>query len=240
VPLILLLATIASMDVIPFESAAILTLTGAAFAWFARKISSRARAALALAASSLIVVAFIATSRGARAAATAALELSLHGRLVDVVLTPNPASPLCWSVIGVEWVPRRAEYVLWRGTLSLAPGLKPPTSCASHRLGGVGETRTLGEGQLALGETIHQSSSALRDLAARDCWVRAWLRFGRVPVVQNQRVFDLRFADRRTQEFTHMSLVRDRDAQRCPSWIPGWDMPREEILSRPAASVFRN
>jgi inner membrane protein len=80
----------------------------------------------------------------------------------------------------------------------------------------------------------------LRDLAARDCWMRAWLRFGRVPVVQNQRVFDLRFSDRRTQEFTHMSLVRRPDAPECPPWIPKWQMPREDILSRPTATVFRN
>jgi inner membrane protein len=237
VPLILLLIAVATIDVMPFESAVVLTAGGAAFAWFARKMSPRGRAAVALAASLLIVVALIGTSRGARAAAIAALQPSLHGRLVDVALTPQPASPLCWSVIGVELVRPGDEYVLWRGTLSLAAMLKPPESCALHRLEGVRQTRTLGGGSLALRDRIRQSSRALRELADRDCWARAWLRFGRVPVVQHERLFDLRFADRRAQEFSHLSLVRDSDTLRCPPWIPRWEMPRNEVLSGAVAGA---
>jgi inner membrane protein len=238
-PLGILLVTIAAMDVMPMESSAVLAVAGCTFAWFTRKISARSRAALALTASALIVVALVATSRSARAATRTALQPVLRGRLVDVVLTPNPGSPLCWSVIGVEAIELESEYVLWRGTLSLAPALKDPTRCAIHRFAGARHTRTLAAGQLVIRDEIHQSLRGLRDRAARDCWVQAWLRFGRVPVIEQNKIFDLRFVERQAQDFTSLSLAGRADDRQCPSWIPPWEMPRRDLLAGSKAIVFR-
>jgi len=240
IPLLILLVAIASMDVMPAESAVVLAVIGSAFAWFARNISLRARAAVALTATALIVVMLLATSRGAYAVTVEALQPVAPGRFVDVVLTPNPASPLCWSVIGIESRESAGEYVLWRGTLSLAPSLKDPTSCAMHRFAGAGKNRMFAKGKLVLRDEIHQSLRVLRDVAGRDCWAAAWLRFGRAPVIDRDNIFDLRFAERQTQNFTAMSLDRGAADTRCPSAVPKWDAPRADLLSGSASVVFRN
>ena len=229
VPVLILLVTIATMDVVPRESAAILGVAGVLLTWLERSMSPRRRAGLALAATLLLIVTLVAASRGARAGVVRALQPHVRGRLVDVVLTPNPASPFCWGVIGIELVEARGEYVLWRGAFSLAPALKAPTACVSYRFAGLGETRQLA-GDLVLATGIHQSLSRLDDLARRDCWVRAWLRFGRAPVITGQAIFDLRFADRRAQEFTRMRLVRERGEVTCPSFVPTWEMPRADLF----------
>ena len=229
-PILALLATIVSMEVVPLESAAMLAFFGVSFAWLARRMAPRTRAAVALSAVLLIVAGLITASRGARAAALSAMRPQLRGPLVDVILTPNPASPLCWGVIAIELVDAAGEYVLWRGTLTLDPALKAPETCASHRLSEAGEVRHVAGGRLLLGREIHQSLGRLRDVARRDCWTRAWLRFGRAPVITGTEIFDLRFADRRTRGFTHMPLVRQPGHPPCPSFVPKWEMPRKDLF----------
>ena len=57
----------------------------------------------------LIVVALVAVSLIARTAVLGAMQPQLRGRLVDVILTPNPASPLCWGVIAIESIEARED-----------------------------------------------------------------------------------------------------------------------------------
>ena len=73
------------------------------------------------------------------------------------------------------------------------------------------------------------ASAAARRSAKRDCWVRAWLRFGRAPVIEGGSIFDLRFCGRIGQEFSHMRLER---REGCPANVPGWSMPRADLLRR--------
>jgi inner membrane protein len=57
--------------------------------------------------------------------------------------------------------------------------------------------------------------------------VRAWLRFGRAPVVDDGSIYDLRFAERIGLNFSRMELVPRRA---CPSNVPNWGMPRADLL----------
>ncbi len=230
-PIVILIMTILSNDVVPFDAAVALGLAGGVLAWSTRRTSPRARALLAVALSLALIGVQLTASREARGQAYRTLRPLLHGRLVDVALTPNPSSPLCWGVIGIELRESSGEYVLWRGTLSLAPSMKAPTACASHRLSETRRSRMVGEGRLALRDEIHQPLRPLRDLGRRDCWARAWLRFGRVPVIASNELFDLRFEERRTQGFTHLPLARVSSDTPCPSFVPQWDMPRRDLLS---------
>jgi inner membrane protein len=230
-PIVILIITIVSSDVVPFDAAVALGLAGGVLAWSTRRASPRARALLAVALSFAVIGVQLIASREARGQAHRTLGLHVRGRLVDVVLTPNPSSPLCWRVIGIELRESDGEYVLWRGTLSLAPSVKAPIACASHRLSETRQSRMLGDGRLALGDEIHQPLRPLRDLVRRDCWARAWLRFGRVPVIAANELFDLRFEERRAQGFTHMPLSRASTDAACPSFVPPWEMPRRDLLS---------
>ena len=74
-----------------------------------------------------------ATSRFARARRSRARwRPSSAGEVVDVILTPNPSSPLCWAVIAIELRETDGEYVLWRGTLSLHAGMESADRLAPH------------------------------------------------------------------------------------------------------------
>jgi inner membrane protein len=226
-PLAILLCTIASTGEVPLVSLAVLAIAGVLFAWIAFRLSPPTRAAAALAVLMLIVAGFSGASRLARRAAVEALEPERRGQIVDVILRPNASSPLCWSVIAIELREAHGAYVLWRGTLSLQPAWKAPTACASHQFRGPRAERIVGAGRLALRDVVHQPLQQLRALVDRNCWVRAWLRFGRAPVMEGNSIFDLRFSDRPGREFSDMSLVA---REGCPPNVPDWGMPRADLL----------
>ena len=53
----------------------------------------------------------------------------------------------------------------------------------------------VGGGRLASVTRFISRFGELRDPAERDCRVRAWLRFGRAPVVAGGAIFDFEFAN---------------------------------------------
>ena len=230
VPILILPIALAWMGIIPLDAAAAVGIVGALFAVASRRWPTRARAGVALTASMLIVAGSIGLSRLARREAAQSLQPELRGRLIDVMLTPNPASPLCWAFIGIELDEAGGEYVLRRGTLSLAPGWKAPTACASHRFAGPRRVRMIGGGRIALIDEIRQPLARLRELARTNCELRAWLRFGRAPVIAGGRIFDLRFGDRLGQNFSYMTMASGPDAANCPPFLPGWGTPRADLL----------
>jgi inner membrane protein len=227
VPIVILLATTASIGVVPLEAVALLAIVGGAFLFVTIRLIPYTRAAAALVVCGVIAAGLVATSSIARRAAVQALDSQLRGEVLDVILTPNPSSPLCWAVIAVEMRERSGEYVLWRGTLSLAPSWIAPTRCASHRFAGAGDARVLSSGRFALRDVTHQPLARLRALARNDCWVRAWLRFGRAPVIERGFISDLRFAEGIGQNFSRMPVA---PREGCPAFVPEWGMPRADLL----------
>jgi inner membrane protein len=211
---------------VPPAAVAALAIIGGAFALIALRLSPYTRTAAAFIICAAIVGGFMATSRVARGAVLEALAPELRGEVVDVVLTPNPSSPLCWEAILIELRETDGEYVLWRGTLSLMPARKAPTACATYQFGGARNARIIGNGRLALRDELHQPLARLRALAEGDCWARAWLRFGRAPVMEGDALLDLRFSERPGREFTYMRVAADG----CPANVPHWGMPRADLL----------
>lgn len=67
--------------------------------------------------------------RGAEAIAAAQFP---HSRLLDRVLTPMPANPLCWEVLFVQ--DEREHVVLRRAVLALAPAWMSAAQCGSRGL----------------------------------------------------------------------------------------------------------
>jgi hypothetical protein len=114
--------------------------------------------------------------------------------------------------------------------VSLAPDWKAPAACALHRFTPARDVKPLGRSRhFALRDVIYQPLQELRDAVQRDCWARAWLRFGRAPVIAGDRIFDLRYAERAGQDFTGMTLAPgQRD---CPSFLPEWGMPRADLFN---------
>lgn len=225
-----LLSVVAVFGIVSPTMLVALLVAGLVCTVFAGRVSRRARVGMALGTCGLLLCGMFGLSRIARHEAEVALQPVLRGELVDVVLTPNPASPPCWAVIGIERDERAGEFVLWNGTLSIFRGWTAPTDCASHRLNPA-ESRLVGEGRLALRAEIRQPLQRLRELSLSDCRARAWLQFGRAPVLTEADISDLRFEQRLRANFSTMPLGFRNTAGGCPFWLPGWAMPRADLLT---------
>jgi inner membrane protein len=193
----------------------------------ASRLSRRARPLAAIAASAAFVAGMLGLSRAAEAEVRDLLRPAPGGEVVDVILTPDPANAACWSVITIE---RHGggEYVMRPATLSLFPAWQPPETCASHRFGGARPYQAV-EGRIAAYPEIRQPLARLRDLARTDCWVAAWLQFGRAPVLDDRRIFDLRF-EARGENFTSMPLPPLEGGRTCPAHLTRWEPPRADLL----------
>jgi inner membrane protein len=227
--LVLLLAIVlVGRDAISAVTLAALIAAALVLTRAGRSLSRRARSAGALSATALFIAVMFGLSRVAEARTLDLIGPARPGQILDIVLNPNPASPLCWAVIVVER--DEHEYGLHRGTLSLLPAWQPPTSCASHRRAGRGENRWSGGNRLVWSEEVRKPVEDLRQLASRDCWVKAWLQFGRAPLVREEVIVDLRFQAGRSDNFTAMKLRPEPEAATCPANLTHWAMPRADLL----------
>jgi inner membrane protein len=227
----LLPITLTSLGIVSGRALATLAVAGVALAWGMRHMPPRTRATAALAATAVAFGGMFGLSRVAGAAARTVLEPDRRGELVDVILTPNPASVLCWAMIAVQKDASAGEFVLRRGTLSLNPAWQPPTGCASFRFVSSQQTAPSGAERVAWSDEVREPLERLRDLGQRDCWVRAWLQFGRAPVLRDGKIFDLRFDTAAGENFTAMTLRPDYDAASCPPHVTHWAMPRADLLA---------
>ena len=158
-----------------------------------------------------ISVAFIGvqhlTSQAGRAQITASLQATHpSARVLDVAMTAFPSQPLCWSYVSIET--DGTQYRLQRGVT---------------RLGAV----TCPAGLSVEAETLTGSLQELRALKAGDCHADAWLRFGRMPLLQDGALSDYRFATTPRGNFT---TLRINDPSPCPANVPAWAYPRADLF----------
>jgi inner membrane protein len=181
-----------------------------------RRRSPHARAATALASSAVFVAALFATREVARGTALAALEPGTRARILDVVLSPEAANPLCWNVLTLVRDQAGTSYVMTRGDVAVLT----PAGCGAGRRASVewDAPRT-------------QSLAELRDLYRADCWVRGWMQFGRAPSVDGGTITDLRYTDTGRRNFTMMALRPPTEAARCPANLTTWRPPRADLIA---------
>jgi len=190
--------------------------------------SAHARALAGLGATITIVASLMAMSQLARAEARGVLRASGAAVIVDIVLNPEPAAPWCWTLVSIEHDGSGHELLMRRGTLSLAPTLRPVETCASHRLLSTGADRDGSPPGRALvwNRAWRLDVAELRALHAGNCRAAAWLRFGRVPYIDNGRLLDLRFDNPLRGNFSAMDI----DGAGCPSNVPSWSPPRADLI----------
>lgn len=131
-------------------------------------------------------------------AAFAAGRSLAYGRLrgpdvIDVVLTPRPASPWCWEAI--QTTLRDDTYTLMTARVSLIHSMDPQ-ECATYPVRSrtaplVGEWHT--EGDVAWGPAFTGSVSALRAWTAKSCRADSVMRFARAPFYTDTVIGDLRY-----------------------------------------------
>lgn len=150
-----------------------------------------------------------------------------QARLLDAALTAYPANPLCWNFVAIERPAAGDAYRLRRGVLSLAPAVLAVNACPS---GLTGPLRAGPGAAIGLLSEDTASLAALRNRAAADCQLRAWLRFARAPLLDADSASDLRFGTRLAPNFSTIALAGDQ-RRACPAAVPPWTMPRADLLA---------
>jgi inner membrane protein len=219
-----LVLAVAVGGVVPITSVVVTSATAGLFFAAVRRQGSRTRAAAALVLTTCFIAGMFVLSRVAKTEAMAATTGG--GEIVDVIVAPDPGMPVCWSVIVIGRTDGAGEYRTSRGTISLTPRWYRPERCASHRFFGGGEPQSLSGGRVVWRDDFRDTVSRVRDLSRQDCWVRAWLQFGRAPVIRGNLIMDLRFDTGVRGNFTAMPLEREG----CPANIPHWAEPREDLF----------
>jgi inner membrane protein len=186
-----------------------------------RRQAPRARAAVALALTGAFVAVLFGLRELVRDEVLADLGSAERARIVDVVTSPNAANPLCWTVLAVVRDETGAEYELRRG--DVAVGTRK--GCGGERARAVAWDAPRG-----------QSLTELRSLYRADCWVRAWLQFGRAPELSGGAISDARYGGTSRGNFTTMALKPPEEAARCPANLTAWTPPRADLLGPEVAA----
>ncbi len=218
--LVLIAGALAVFRMIPVGALLALAVGSVALATIVRARTPRASAALALALTAVFVAAMFGLRRDVHARALASLSTS-RGAVVDVVLSAQPANPLCWQALAITRDERAGEYAMTRGSVAALA----PLGC------GFGS-----DTWVRWDDPTPRSLVQLRELTRRDCWVRAWMQFGRAPDISGGAIEDFRFGGAARDNFTTMQLKPGDQAPVCPPNVTRWGMPRADLLQASAAA----
>lgn len=210
-----LAGALAWFGMIPVGALVALALATAAVGGITRAWAPRTRSGVALGLVALFVATMFGVRQTVRANVLAALEPASRARVIDLVLSPQAANPLCWSALAVAKDEQAGEFVTTRGT---ATALLSSGCGASRRA------------DVEWAEPLHQSLAQLRELNRRDCSVRAWMQFGRAPEIGTRTIGDLRYGGATRDNFSTLELKADDQASACPPNVTRWGMPRADLL----------
>jgi len=195
------------------------------------RVSARTRWRLGGASLAVLWLVLLGTRHVARASVRDALaDSDPELELAELVSTPAPGNPLCWSLLAVQRSQRR--YVVREAVASGWPWLSSAARCGFMN---DGQTAPLqpssleppASRRLAWGPEFRAPLDELGSLRRGSCVARAFLRFARVPFwVRSDRHFtlvgDLRFDRSSAVEFAELPLAPDAP---CPRFEPPWLPP---------------
>jgi inner membrane protein len=219
---------------------ALLLCLGAFGCWrLSARLLPGKRLALAGAGWGLLLFVFGMGTHGVRVAAASlssaeASARGVHEQIVDVVVTPTPANPLCGSALVVAM--GAEQYVVRAASVSLAPWLITPEGCHVEPTGfTAGMRRSSLESSAKVqweGEWLG-SLAELRGLERDNCWVSAMLQFARVPFWQLRRggvlvLGDIRYDRLPGEGFAEVHVPKRPGA--CPDGVPPWRAPRADLV----------
>jgi inner membrane protein len=201
-----------------------------------RRAVPRAAAVASATAFLMVTAAFVLAGRMAAGQVDAWMHMEFpHAQLLDHVLTPMPANPLCWDVLVLHLDGDR--YAAHHGILTLAPELLSAGQCASasrdrqaRTLQAISATH---DPSMIQRETFSMSKAVLAELIGGHCDAAAFMQFARAPffapVGSGWVMGDLRFGQGSTHGFTDIHINAERSDAPCPS-TPPWTPPREDLL----------
>ena len=225
---------------VPRGHAVFLSLLTLLLLGLARRIGPHTRSLLAGSCFVLLITSFVIGSQCAKSIAREQAALAFPGaRTLDIVATPMPANPFCWSVLIVQL--DGASYVVRLGRAATWPGWLDVKACPSDTRASPGAPRHRLTGpmneRLSLQSEYRVPLAELLALLGGRCEARAFARFARVPYVtepapSGARVLgDLRYDRNPGLDFSDLSLPERERAEQCPKHVPSWLPPRKDLLS---------
>ena len=186
----------------------------------------------------MLGVTLLATRHSARASAREALAASPGAApelgLVDLVSTPAPGNPLCWTLLAV--LASDDTYVVRQGLASGWPWLSSAEACRPMSRGQSAPLERPSAAapdarRLVWASEFRAPRAELERARRDDCVARAFLRFARVPFwvergEQPALIGDLRFDRSSAVEFAELPLGPDAPCPRFePPWLPPLTLP---------------
>lgn len=199
----------------------------------------KARPRLALLCAVGAWLAVTATFFAASEAAARRVTLEFAGRfpnatLIDHVLTPMPANPLCWNVIAVSM--EQDQYALRRGVLATSPGLITAQRCPDATLDSDATApmrRFAGERSAAVQwiDEYRFGTAEFQRVVRAYCEAAIFMRFARAPWIAPRAgtwiIGDLRYDREPELGFAEVELTDHSSA--CTHSMPPWLAPRREL-----------
>ena len=225
------------VDLVSRGAAIALTIGAAASILLARALRPGARIGVAVAAWVAVTLVMAAGASVARAAVRQAVRSAdPAAELLDVVVTPLPANPVCTSVITVE---RSGEvYRVLTARVSGAPSVTDAARCGAREGAGPMFRAATRESSPAVRWDSEWAAPAteLATLARESCPALAALRFIRVPAwraIDDSTVMigDVRYGGASGRGFSDVAVPR-RSAV-CPEAVPPWVPPRVDVIGAP-------
>ena len=182
-----------------------------------------------------LAIVLLATRHTVRASARDALAATQPSfELLDLVSTPAPGNPMCWTLLAVQ--ASEDAYVVRQGLASGWPWLSSARACPamsrSQTAPLVKPTATPpDERRLTWTSEFRAPRARLESVQQGDCVARAFLRFARVPfwVERSDRpelLGDLRFDRSSALEFAELPLEAGSPCPRFePPWLPPLALP---------------
>ncbi|MBY0369595.1 metal-dependent hydrolase [bacterium] len=231
-----LLAAAWAVPLMTWFSALTVTLAAVLFTFGESRLALRWRADAALALSALIILFFAGLSQHVRGRLVAEnAEFNPSAVLYDVVLSPLPANPFCWSVMTIETFSEGTRYRVRRGVYAPFARFVEATQCPTRQLRTTASLREVASiwGPEYFWEGQYQASvSDFKIFRNYSCAWNAYLRFSRAPFLSEEAgdflAGDLRFDFEPGASFAEVLLPQDADF--CNRYTPPWDPPRADIF----------
>jgi inner membrane protein len=222
------------VELVTAGAAAALTAGAALSVVLARALRPAARVAAAVAGWVAVTLVMTAGAAAARAAAVRAVrDADPAAEVLDVVVTPLPANPVCTTVITVER--SGPTYRVATARVSAAPSVTSASRCSAR--GGAGPMfRTSPRRSTPAVRWDAEWAAPHAELAAlarASCPALAALRFIRVPAWRalddaSVMLGDARYGGASGSGFSDVRVPRRSAA--CPDAVPPWTPPRADLL----------
>jgi inner membrane protein len=220
---------------VPFPNIVCIGAMIAALLWIAHRGKRMAALSCGIACWLAVTAAFaIAHSQATTLVKQVAYTDFQGAELLDAVLTPLPANPLCWESIFIER--DKNDLVLRRAMLSIAPAIMAAAGCPTRSLdrpitAELHDVHAPTSRSVRWYGEVRSDLSRLRQLNGDDCHAATFFRFARAPFVAalNDRevIGDIRYDRERELGFTEIELPSRMRCGRGAPWLP----PRADALA---------